>query len=111
MALKRINVGRPEAPEGRQPGVDLHERFGSNSIDAPLRLDARLHEAGLAQDAQVLGHGRLRNPQLALDLANGLFRRRQEAEDGPTVWLSEDRERRFHEGRICTYEHMHVKAY
>ena len=28
MAFERIDVGGPEAPEGRQPGVDLQERLG-----------------------------------------------------------------------------------
>lgn len=63
-------MGRPEAPERRQPGVDLHERLGPEPIDAPLGFDARLHEAGLAQHAEVLGHGGLRHPQPALDLAD-----------------------------------------
>ena len=49
---------RPEAPERREPGVDLHERLGPDPVDAPLRVDARLDEAGLAQHAQVLGHRR-----------------------------------------------------
>jgi len=49
MAFERINVGRPEAPERSEPGVDLHERLRPDPIDAPLAFDARLHEACLAQ--------------------------------------------------------------
>ena len=64
MALERIDVRRPEAPERREPGIDLHERLGPDPIDAPLCFDARLHEAGLAQHAQVLGHRGLRQLQL-----------------------------------------------
>ena len=93
LAFERIDVGRPEAPERRQPGVDLHERLGPEPIDAPLGFDARLHEAGLAQHAEVLGHRSLRHPQPALDLADGALRRRQQTEDGPAVRLREDRER------------------
>jgi hypothetical protein len=52
MAFKRIHVGRPEAPEGSEPGIDLHERFRPDPIDAPLGFDARLDEAG---HAKVLG--------------------------------------------------------
>ena len=70
MAFERINVGRPEAPERSEPGIDLHERLGPDPIDAPLGFDARLHEAGLTQHAEVLGHRSLRHPQPALDLAN-----------------------------------------
>jgi hypothetical protein len=93
MAFEGINVGRPVAPEGSQPGVDLHERLGADPIDAPLGFDTRLHEACLPQHPEVLGHGGLRHPQLALELADGLFRRREEAEDGPPVGLRENRER------------------
>ena len=93
MAFERVNVGRPVAPEGSQPGVDLHERLGPDPVDAPLSFDARFDEARLAEHPEVLGHGGLRHPQLALDLADGLFRRREEAEDGPAVRLCENRER------------------
>ena len=93
MAFERINVGRPEASERSEPGIDLHERLGPDPIDAPLGFDARLHEAGLAQHAEVLGHRGLGHPQLALDLADGSLRRRQQAEDGPAVRLRDDCER------------------
>jgi len=83
MAFERINVGRPEAPERSEPGIELHERLRPDPIDAPLGFDARLHEAGLAQHSEVLGHRSLRRPQPALDLADGSLRRRQQAEDGP----------------------------
>src|SRR5215813_786372 len=105
MGLERIHVGCPEAPEGSQPGVELHERLGSNPIDAPLCFDARLHEPCLAEHAEVLGDGGLRDPELALDVADGLFRRREEAEDGPTVRLGDDRERGFH------LAYMLIRAY
>jgi hypothetical protein len=96
MTFERIEVGRPEAPEGLQPGVELHERLGPEAIDAPLGFDARLHEAGFAQHAEVLGHGGLRHPEPALDLADGALRRGQQAKDGPAVRLGDDRERWFH---------------
>src|SRR5262249_31895527 len=72
------------------------ERLGPDSIDAPLGFDARLHEAGVAQDTEVLGHRSLRHPQPALDLADGSLRQRQQAEDGPAVRLRDDRERGLH---------------
>ena len=61
MAFERIDVRRPEAPERREPGIDLHERLGPDPVEAPLCFDARLHEAGLAQHAQVLGDRGLRH--------------------------------------------------
>ena len=92
MAFERIHVRRPEAPERSKPGIDLPERLGPDPIDAPLGFDARLHEAGLAQHAEMLRHRRLTHPQPALDLADGLLRRRQQAEDGPAVRLRDDGE-------------------
>src|SRR5262245_27695456 len=105
MAFERIDVGRPEAPEGSEPGIDLHERLGPDPIDAPLGFDARLHEARLAQHAEVLGHRSLTHPQPVLDLADRSLRRRQQAEDGPAVRLRDDRERGCH----ATY--MRIRSY
>jgi hypothetical protein len=93
MAFEHIDVGRPQAPERRQPGVDLLEWLGPEPIDAPLGFDARFHEAGLAQHAEVLGHLGLRHPQPTFDLADGALRRRKQTEDGSAVRLRDDRER------------------
>src|SRR5262249_31142466 len=105
MAFERIKVGRPEAPERSEPGIDLHERLVPDPIDAPLGFDARLHESGLAQHAEVLGDRSLRHPQPALDLADGSLRRREQAEDGPAVRLRDDRERGFH------VQYIHTRSY
>ncbi len=91
---------RPEAPEGGEPGVELHERFRSQSIEASLRYDAGFDESGVAQHAQMLGDGGLRQPQLALDLAHGALGREQQAEDGPSTGLGDDGERGFHDGNM-----------
>jgi hypothetical protein len=96
VAFERIHVGGPQPPEGSEPLVDIPQRFGPEPIDAPLGLDARFHEAGLSQDAEVLGHRCLGHPELAFELAHRLFRRREEAEDGPPIRLCDDGERRFH---------------
>src|SRR3569623_918464 len=95
--LPRIQVLRPEAPEGRPPGVQLHQGLGPQLVNAPLGLDPRLDEPGVPQHPQVLRDGRLSQPQLALDLADRPFGREQEAEDGAAVGLRDDGERRFHD--------------
>ena len=46
VAFERVDVGGPKAPEGSEPGVDLHERLGPDPVDAPLRIHSRFHEAG-----------------------------------------------------------------
>src|SRR4051812_22627405 len=66
VSLQGIDVLRPEATEGTEPGVELHERLRSQAIETPLRFDPRLHEPRLPQDAQVLGDGGLRQPEPAL---------------------------------------------
>src|SRR5207249_2952062 len=38
--LKGSDVLRPEAPEGNEPCVELHERLRSQSIEAPLRFNS-----------------------------------------------------------------------
>src|SRR5258708_40372387 len=38
--LHGIDVLRPEAPEGREPCIELHERLRSQSIEAPLRFNS-----------------------------------------------------------------------
>jgi hypothetical protein len=47
VTLKRVDVHRPEAAEWSEPSVYLHEWLGPDPIKTPLRIDARLHEAGL----------------------------------------------------------------
>ena len=74
MAFESIDVGGPKAPEGRKPGIDLPERLRPEPVETSLRVDSRLHEVGLTQHPQVLGHRGLRHPESALDLADGLLR-------------------------------------
>ena len=79
MALERVDMSGPEPSERRHPGIHLLERFRYQPVDAALRVHRRFDNAGLAQHAQVLGHGRLRHSKLTLDLSRGLFGRDQEA--------------------------------
>jgi len=75
VSLQRIEVLRLEAPEGREPFIDLHERLGSQSIEALLRFDSRFDEARLAQHSRVVGYRGLRQLELMLDLADGALGR------------------------------------
>src|SRR3954467_15900567 len=54
MTLERVEMNRPETAERSKPRVDLHERLRFDAIDAPLRVDARLDEAGVTKHAQML---------------------------------------------------------
>ena len=93
VSLQGVDVLRPEAPEGDQPGVQLHQRFRSQSIQAPLGFDARLHEPALPQHAQVLGDRGLLQSKLPLDLTHRALGREQQAQDRPSVGLGHDGER------------------
>jgi hypothetical protein len=70
VTLKRVDVHRPEAAEWSEPSVYLHEWLGPDPIKTPLRIDARLHEAGLTQHPQMFGNRRLRQLQLLLDFTH-----------------------------------------
>ena len=59
-------------PERFQPGDYLTKRLGIDAVEAFLPLGTHGHHSGFAQDAEVLGHGWLGNPQLVHQLAHGL---------------------------------------
>src|SRR5580704_3981872 len=72
------------------------EWSGLQPIEAPLCVDGRFDEAGVAKDTEVFGDGRLRHTELTLNLANRLLVESQEAEDRATVGLGDDLEGVFH---------------
>ncbi|HKD01288.1 MAG TPA: hypothetical protein VKB77_02625 [Terriglobales bacterium] len=63
----------PKPPELIQPGIQLPERLGFQPVETALRVYRGFYETGLAQYSQMLGHGRLRHSQLALDLSHRLL--------------------------------------
>ena len=73
VAFESIQVSRPEPAERRQPGVHLLEWFRFQPVETALCVHLGFHETGLAQHAQVLGHGRLRHTKLTLDLPDRLL--------------------------------------
>jgi hypothetical protein len=68
MTFESIQVRGPEAAELRQPGIDLLKWSRLQPVQTSLCIHCRLHETGVAQHSQVLGHGWLRHTKLALDL-------------------------------------------
>ena len=73
MALESIYVSGPEPAERGQPGIHLLKWFRFQAVETALCVHRGLHETGLAQDAQVLGHGRLRHAKLTLDVSDRLL--------------------------------------
>ncbi len=96
VAFERIYVSIPEAAELGQPGIDLLKSFRFQTVEAALCVHRGFHETGVAQHAQMLGHGRLRHTKLTLNLSHRLLRRDQEAQDGPPVRLRNNFEGGFH---------------
>ena len=96
VALQSIDVSGPEAAELGQPRIQLLKWFRFQPVETALRIYRGFDEAGIAQHAQVLGDGRLRHAKSALDLANGLLGRDQEAQYGAAVRLRNDFEYGFH---------------
>ena len=103
MAFEKIDVRRPETTELSEPSVELLEWSGLQSVETALGIHCRFDEAGVAQDAEVLGDGRLRHAELTLDLTVGLLGRGQEAEDRAAIGLGDDLEGIFHGPNILLH--------
>ncbi len=73
VAFESIDVSGPEAAELSQPCIYLLKWFRPKPVEPALRIHSRLDETSVAQHPQVLGHGRLRHTELALDLSHRLF--------------------------------------
>ncbi len=86
----------PEPTERIQPGIQFLKWFWLQSVEAALSVHCGFDETGLAQDPEVLGHGRLRHPKATLDLSNRPLGRDQEAQNRAAVRLRDDFEDGFH---------------
>ena len=96
VAFESIQVSGPEPAEPSQPGIQLLKWFRFEPVETALCVHRRFHETGVAQHAQVLGHGGLRHTKLALDLSHRLLGRNQQAQDRAAVRLRNDFEYGFH---------------
>ena len=67
LGLECVEVGRPEATEPVEPGVDIAQSGRVNRVEATGAVGAGGGEAGFAQHAQVSGDTRLGDTELALD--------------------------------------------
>ena len=110
VALKRIKMPGPVLPERREPGVNLEEGLGLETVHSALGVHRGFHEARILENAQVLGDGWLRKAKPLLELADRLLRGEEEGQDGPAVGLREDCEGRLH-CLICYLGYITVKAW
>ena len=94
--FEQVEARRPQLAVGRQPRVEGLERCGTQPVDAPLRVGADVDEAGVAQDAQMLGHRRLADGEVVDEVADGQIGAPEQIQDAAPVGLGEDLERRVH---------------
>ena len=93
----------PEASVGGEPVVELDERLWPDAVQAALRVRARLDEAGLLQDAEMLGHRRLAEAEPVDELADRPLPIAKEVEDLEPARLGENLECRRvrHANQYC----------
>lgn len=96
MAFERVHVVGPVAAERNEPGVELLERLRLDAIQATLRVDAGLDEAGVAEDAEVLGDRGLRESQALLEFADGEVGVDEQGENRAAGGLGDDVEDGLH---------------
>jgi hypothetical protein len=73
VAFESIDVSGPEAAELGQPHIQLPKWFRFEPVETALGVYRGFDETGVAQHAQVLGHGGLGHAKPAFNLAYGLF--------------------------------------
>lgn len=96
VAFEGIEVSGPEAAKRGKPFVDFLKGLGFEAVEAALGIDRGFDEACVTKDAEVFGNGGLRHAQLALDFADGLLGRHEQAQDCATVWLRDNFEDGLH---------------
>jgi len=111
VGAQAVQALRPQAAVGGQPGVEIGQRLGPDPVQPTLAVGAHLHQAGLLQHPQVLGHRRLAERQRPHQGAHGAFTVAQQVEDAPAVGLGQRLDRR-HPGHasVCLYRNISVKA-
>jgi AraC-like DNA-binding protein len=92
VVFEKVEVRRPQLPIRRQPLVELRERLRPDAVQAALRIGARLDEPGVLQDAEVLGHGRLAEPEVVDQLSDRPLALTEQIEDSKPPGLAKDLE-------------------
>jgi hypothetical protein len=92
VGFQRAEASGPGGAVGRQPLVDLAERFGPEPVHAPLRVGLHLDQARIAQYPQVLGHAGLAEAQRGHQVADGLVLLAEQVQDAAPVRLGQNLE-------------------
>src|SRR5262245_29899820 len=93
MIFEAIQVCAPKASIGAQPVVELCERLGPDPVEAALRIPAGLDEAGILEDAEVLGHGGLAETEAINEFTNRSLAFAEQIQDREPPTLRKNLER------------------
>src|SRR5919197_1019322 len=93
VALQRIEAPRPHRAIRLEPRVDLPQWVRTHPVETTLRVGARLHETGVAQHSEMLGHRRLADVQRIHQISDRALALPQQVEDQPAIRLRHHLER------------------
>ena len=93
MILEAVEASGPKLSVACQPVVQLLEWFGTNAVETSLSVAARLDNASLLQDSEVLRYSGLTQPQRCHQFAHRTFPISEQVHDGLTIGLAESMER------------------
>lgn len=94
MALQGVETVAPGGAVRGEPLIDLSQRFGPEPVHPALRIDSRLHQAGLAQHTQMFGHPGLAETELGHEIADRPLVFSQEVQDPASMGLGQHVEHR-----------------
>jgi hypothetical protein len=87
--LEGVQAARPQLTVGVEPGVDLAQRLEAQLVPAALGVVADADEAGLAEDAQVLGGAGLAQAEVLDELTDGAWAFAEQVQDVAPSGLGE----------------------
>src|SRR5215211_2490882 len=82
-----VQAVRPKPAVRRKPGIYLHEWFGAQAVEAPLRVLANPDEADLPEHPKVLGNAGLAEREVPDQLPHRQLTLAEQVEDTPPVWV------------------------
>lgn len=109
MLFEGVEAVGPLAAIGLEPLVELHERFGPQTIETALGVPAHVDEPGIAQHLEVAGDPRLVHADLVDQLPHRPLPVPEDIEDPPPRRLRdhiENSKRRGHE-----LQHTRLRIY
>jgi hypothetical protein len=113
VSLERVEACCPLRSVRRQPGVELHQRFGTEPVEPPLGVAPDLDEPGVAQHLEVSRHTWLVHADLFDELADGPLAAADGIEDPSASRLGDHLEHRdvvWHDNEHTPYR-IYVQAH